>query len=68
MGACSESEKEDKVRAHRAERRKVRELIKNGCIDLPHKYDFWQNDVWKWSKDGKTWFGFDEFDYRLWYK
>ena len=63
------SAKQDKIRAHRSERRMQNQMLKKAFEDedllLPHKLECAFNDVWGWSRDGKqSWRGDWQFSDR----
>ena len=55
----SQSAKQDKIRAHRGERRLLKRAIKaaerRGFDDflLPHKFEAYWNNNYKWDRDGR---------------
>jgi len=53
---CAESEKEDKQRANRTFRRKVRQQIVDQVEDPIFNLKE-TSDVWDFAKDGKKWIG-----------
>lgn len=50
----AESEKHDKMLAHRAARRLAHQLIKAGSEDMPHPKQ--HGNPWLCAKDGRVWF------------
>jgi len=63
----SESEKHDKIIAHRRYRHAVRDALTSGKHDkLPHWYEY--SDPWLWDKDGKYWHTEWAHPWQLWMK
>jgi hypothetical protein len=53
--AVADSEKADKVLAHRAERRKVRQSVAEDADAIPHPKEY--GNPWTCAKDGRRWIG-----------
>jgi hypothetical protein len=64
------SAKQDKIQAHRGERRKQNRVLyaalKSGDFEnmiIPHKRECPYNEVWSWGRDGNQhWNGLDDYD------
>jgi len=55
----SESDRRDKVLAHRRQRRRVRTALASGRAEVVTRRK--AGDVWAFAKDGKQWFDPDQF-------
>lgn len=64
--SCSRSNKRFKQYEHRAERKKIKQLLALGIENLPHPKEY--GNEWDSPRDGKNWFGDldHELEFRKW--